>query len=252
LKKILVISDLHCGHRLGLTPPVHQYLPSYKAIQSKLWDWFQETCDRVEPDILFVCGDAIDGKGGRGGGTELILPDMEDQAACATECIRRTGASKIIMAYGTPYHVTGMEGTDLEKRIAIDVGGEIHDHAMIDVEGVRFSLKHKIGSSGIPHGRATALLRDALWDQIWSTREYEDRKSADVLLRGHVHYHSYTGSSMSLAMTLPCLQLGSTYGSRQCQGTIDYGCVEFSVEEGAYSWKRHLAKMLHKREIVSL
>lgn len=249
MTRILAIGDLHCGHKAGLTPPKYQFHPSYKDTQSRLWDWYAATVAEIKPDVLFVLGDAVDGRGQRNGGVEQFLPSMEDQAACAVECIKAIGASRIVMVYGTPYHVAP-DGVDWERRIAEDCGGTIHDHAMVDVDGVRFSLKHKIGSSSVPHGRATALLRDALWDVLWASEAYEDRRRADVILRGHVHYHSHAGNTQHLAMTLPCLQMSSDYGARQCQGVIDYGMVSFDCEGGNYSWKRHIAK-LHSREIVS-
>jgi hypothetical protein len=123
---------------------------------------------------------------------------------------------------------------------------------MIDIEDVRISLKHKIGSSGIPHGRATALLRDALWDIMWSGVEYEDRKKADILIRSHVHYHMYAGNRNHLAMTLPCLQISSGFGERQCQGTIDHGVVEFTIDGSEYQWKSHLMEFKNSRKVITL
>lgn len=253
MAKIIMLSDMHCGHAFGLTSPAHQYKPGFKKHQRKLSDWVKKQVDLIEPDITFFLGDAVDGRGERNGGREQIQTLMEEQAEVATGVFRWLGLdqTKMIMARGTPYH-TDTEGIYWEDHIAKDIGASIEDHPMVDVEGVRFSLKHKIGSSGIPHGRATALLKDALWDALWAQEQYENRRKADVLLRGHVHYHQFAGNRAQLAMTLPCLQFGSDFGSRQCQGTIDYGLVSFNVNEGVYSWQSHLLSFKGSRKIIAL
>ena len=41
-KKIVAMADLHCGHRVGLTPPKWQgrnVNPKYNRIQKELWDF---------------------------------------------------------------------------------------------------------------------------------------------------------------------------------------------------------------------
>lgn len=232
--KVLALGDLHTGHRGGLTPPSHQYHPAYKERQAQLWEWFKSTTQELSPEIVICNGDAIEGKGSRNGGVELVIPDLSEQAEAAYQILKSIGASKYVLTYGTPCHVSGTDGTDYERQIATALGAEIHDHAMIDIEGVRFSVKHKIGASGVPHGRGTALLKEALWDELWAGSEYEDRKRANVLIRSHVHYHAYAGTRDQLAMTLPCLQISSDYGARQCNGTIDFGVCSFDINQGRY------------------
>lgn len=251
MTKVIALGDLHTGHRGGLTPPKYQYHPAYKDRQAQLWNWYENTVKGIAPQIVICNGDAIEGKGHRNGGVEIGIPDLSEQAEAAYQSLKMIGADKYVLTYGTPSHVSGTDGTDYERQIATALGAEIYDHAMLDIDGVRFSVKHKIGSSGVPHGRGTALLKEALWDELWAGGQYEDRKRADVLLRSHVHYHAYAGTRDQLAMTLPCLQISSDYGARQCSGTIDFGMISFDIDNGGYAWKAHLAK-LHTRGIVSL
>jgi hypothetical protein len=114
MKKVVLISDLHCGHRAGLTPPSKQYRigtgdterDNFALLQSGIWDFMiGEIKELGKVDVLICNGDAIDGKGERSGGTELLEADRTKQADMAAECLSMFKAKKIFMTYGTPYHV---------------------------------------------------------------------------------------------------------------------------------------------------
>jgi len=239
-KKIVAMADLHCGHRVGLTPPKWQgrnVNPKYNRIQKELWDFYIENIQTFKPNILFVVGDAIDGKGEKSGGTEQITTDRGEQSDMAAECILAAGANEIIMTYGTAYHTGYHE--DWEDQVAQKVKAKsIRSQQWIDVNGVVFDLKHHIGRSSIPHGKGTPIAKDKLWNMVWS--EFEEQPKADVVIRAHVHAHDYIGSSVKwLAMTLPALQgQGSKFGSRIPSGHVDFGFVRFVVnEDGGYVWR---------------
>lgn len=258
MKRVVAIGDLHCGHYAGLTPPVFQYRctvgPNYLrkrgALQFECWSWYSKTLASLQPiDVLIVNGDMIDGKGTRSGGTELVTSDMQQQADMAAMCILEAKASKIICTYGTPYHVSA-DGDDMESIVASKVDATIGGHEWIDVNGCVFDVKHKVGSSQVPHGRHTAIAREHLWNQLWAERDEAPR--ADVILRSHVHFYDFCGSDDFLAMTLPALQgPGSKYGSRQCSGIIHYGLVHFDVDDdGGYSWQPHILKIKSARPVA--
>ena len=248
MKRVVVISDMHCGHRAGLTPPKWQYgdgtgddeRSGFAHNQRILWDWFTEKIDALRPiDCLFVNGDAIDGKGLRSGGTEQLEADRSKQAEMAAEVIDYIGADKIVMTYGTPYH-TGQE-EDWERVVSDRVNAEkIGGHEWPEVNGVIFDLKHKIGSSTIPHGRFTALARDALWNELWAIRKGQPK--ARVLIRSHVHYYVAIDTPQMVGMITPALQgWGSKYGVRSCSGLVDIGFIHFDVEEdGNFTWTKHI------------
>lgn len=243
MKRVVAIGDLHAGHCLGLTPKAWQFHPTYKDLQRKLWSFYADTLDALGPiDVLIVNGDAIDGKGDRSGGTEIIVPDLKDQVSMAVECIARAKAKHVVMTYGTPYHVAGGDGTDYEAMIAEAVGAKIGGHEWVDVNGVVFDVKHKIGGSSVPHGRHTAVARERVWNLFWS--EHGESPKADILLRSHVHYHTYQGDPDWLGMTLPALQgPGSKYGVRQCSGIVHFGLVHFDIHhKGEMTWKAHTLK----------
>lgn len=234
-KTIVVISDLHCGHVYGLTPPDYHYAKGPVAkVQRTLWERFQQMVKPwMEPDLLLVNGDCVDGAGTKSAGTELISSDPQTQCDMAIECIEHIKPKRTIMTYGTTYH-TGT--ADYERNVARAVGADIHSQAFFNVDGVCFSARHFIGASSIPHGRGTAIAKERLWNILWS--DYGTQPKADVFLLSHVHYHSFIGGPGWLAMTTPALQgLGSKFGARICSGIVDFGITVFEVEEGKYTWQ---------------
>ena len=175
----IAMGDLHCGHQVGLTPPAWQWKPEgwrekFVRTQQACWNWFTTSIDSIgwTPDVLIVNGDAIDGKGKRSGSTEQITTDMHVQCDMACHVINSVTNrnTKVLMTYGTPYH-TG-DDEDHEANIANEVGAkEIGGHVFAGMNGLTFDLKHKVGSSGIPHGRATALKKSQLWNHIWASAD---------------------------------------------------------------------------------
>jgi hypothetical protein len=140
---------------------------------------------------------------------------------------------------------------DFEDEVYRDVSAdEIGGEVWVEVEGVTFHAKHKVGGSIIPHGRHTQLARDRLWNVLWN--EHSGHPKADVILRSHVHYFGFHGDKNYLAMTLPALQgLGSKFGTRQCTGTVDFGLVHFDCQAGGYSWQPHTREIVTARPEVT-
>lgn len=230
--------------------------PAQKAykLRRECWRWFERKVKELQPidGVIFV-GDAIDGKGPRSGGTELLTSDRNEQVDMAAACLAEFKAKSIVMCYGTPYHTGHLE--DWEDAVAkhktldgivLKIGG--HDYA--EVEGVTFDYKHFVSSSSIPHGRHTAVARENLWNALWAEREEYPR--ADVILRAHVHYYDFCGSLDWLGMTLPGLQAyGSKYGTRKPSGTVDFGFVHFDVKgKDKRPWYPHILRFKKSRPKV--
>jgi len=258
-KRVVILSDFHCGHMVGLTPPSWHDIPSETADENrrKLSDFrrnafkiFYKKIKELQPiDVLLVNADCIDGRGDRSGSTELLTSDRDRQCDMASELIKCTKAKNIVMTYGTPYHTGALE--DFEDSIAKEVNAnKIGGHEWVNVNGLVFDMKHKVASSGVPHGRCTAIAKEKLWNTLWSERE-ESPKS-DIVIRSHVHYHNFCGSSDWLAMTTPALQgPGSKYGIRQCSGTVDFGFLHFDVNpSGSFSWESHITRLLDKKDML--
>jgi hypothetical protein len=255
-KRVVVVADMHCGHRVGLTPPGSQMAPQnaerrkWANAQKKLWDFYAETIDSLRPiDVLLVNGDCIDGRGSRSGGMELAFPNQQEQCDIAAECINYAKAKTIVMSRGTDYHTGLIE--EYEDDIARLVGAKkIGNHEWVNVNGLMFDLKHHVGTSQIPHGRHTAIARDRLWGLLWAERDQAPK--GDIFLRSHVHFFSYCGAEDWLAMTTPALQgLGGRYGSKRLSGTVDFGLVSFDVDKnGGYTWQAHVTKSAQKSRAI--
>lgn len=232
-KRVVVISDQHAGHRVGLTPPPFQTAikgRKYYNIQRELWKKFSFIIDKLKPiDILMANGDCIDGRGSRSGGTELIEIDRRKQIDIAAYAINYCDAKKVVITRGTPYH-TGVN-EDWEDQLQEKTkASKIGDHEFYDVNGVIFDVKHNIGASSIPHGQFTPVARDRLWNLIWS--EYEMQPKADILIRSHVHYFLGAKGVDWDAFITPALQgMGSKFGAKICSGLIHWGLIWFDVYE---------------------
>ena len=247
-KRVLVIADMHCGHRVGLTMPQYwSKLPAekYFYIQQQLWEEFEKTVDSLRPiDVLFVNGDAVDGKGTKSGSTELIQTSPIKQAEMATEVIEWIGAEKVVMTYGTPYHV-GTED-DIESIIARNVGAvEIGAQMWPEINGIIFDLKHQSESgSSIPHGKGTPLSKERLWNVLWA--EHDAQPKSDILIRSHTHYSFFCGEPHWLAVFTPALQgAGTKFGGRRRSGIVHFGVTHFDIQETGnnlqdkVTWKFH-------------
>jgi len=239
--KLIAMSDTHCGHELGLTPPAWENnKPSAKKqMRAAMWKWFKKTAGGMNPDIMIFNGDAIDGKGQASGGSEQLYMEWQDQVDMAEDVIKVVNPAAIYMSYGTAYH-TGKD-TDWERVLADQLSAKsIGGEDDLDVRGTVINYKHHLGRSGVPHGRTAAILRDALWNEIWAGRGEYPR--AGILLRSHVHYHVFAGQPGLLALTLPSLQgYGTKYGGRRMTGTVDIGFVEFDFYgPNDYNWTTHI------------
>jgi|CXWL01.1.fsa_nt_gi 3',5'-cyclic AMP phosphodiesterase CpdA len=260
MTRVVIISDTHCGHAVGLTPPQHQGVPAgmpkprknkLLEVQGACWNFFAREIEALRPiDVLILNGDAVDGRGVRSGGTEQITVDMNNQVEIAVDCTQFCKAGEVHMTYGTASH-TGEE-QDWEDSIAKQVkASSIGSHQWIDVHGLVFDCKHHLSSSGIPHGRTSAISRERLWNVLWT--EHSEAPKGDIIIRSHVHYHNYAGGSNWLALSTPALQgLGTKYGARRCSGTVDYGLVHFDVsKDGSYEWAAHIGKIPEQRATVT-
>jgi len=240
-KRVFAGGDLHCGHRVGLTHPDFQSaIPGkdYYKFQVASWDWFSDKVKSLKCDIAIINGDSVDGKGYRSGSTELITASWNKQREMACAAIGEIGAKDITLLMGTPYH-TG-NNVDHERELARMLDAPIRGQEWLDINGTVFDIKHSIGTSTIPHGRFTAMAREALWNAIWERHEQQPR--SDVILRSHCHYKGVTGIPNDwLGFTLPALQgQGTKYGARQCSGVVDYGFMTFDCYPGGkYTWQVH-------------
>ena len=260
-KRVVVLADSHCGSRTGLTPPKWQTLwksekdddssdeyeahihEKFQNLQKDLWSFYINQINKLKPiDLLIFNGDAIEGKGLKSGGTELITSNCITQADMAIKCIKTTNAKTIIMTHGTGYHVGDAE--DFELLVAKGVNAKkIGGHEWVKINNLTFDIKHHIGTSSVPYARHTSIAKDRMWNVFWN--EHLEQPKSDILIRSHTHYYDFCGSKNWLGLTTPALQgPGTKYGSRRCSGTVDFGLIQFDIDDkGRYTWQAHIANI---------
>lgn len=242
MKRIAIIADLHCGHKFGLTPPKY-YTERLKHIQSEFWTFFEEEVnDLGKVDLLIVNGDAIDGKGNRSGGTELLTTDRSTQADMAQVAIECFNATRVIIFNGTPYH-TGSE-EDWEAVLAKRLECEYEDEAQLSIENKTFHVRHQVGGSSTPYGKASPLIKAGILEELNSIRTdcaEKGHKPPNVIIRSHVHHYQLIREVGHCYITTPCLQLTSKFGRRICGGTPDIGFISCEVSAtGGINWHEHI------------
>ena len=256
MKRVVIISDLHCGHKAGLTHPdwnpiYSTHSPKYRGYRQRsvLWKFYASAAKELQPiDVLIVNGDAVDGKGKKSGGTELLTSDRDEQSDMAIAAIEEMAAGKVFMAYGTPYHTGNSE--DFENLVAKGAKAQIKGRDWLDVNGVVFDYRHWVGRSSIPHGRYTPLAKEKLWSGLEA--EHGEYPKSDVILRSHVHYLAYCGGYGWLGVITPSLQGSSKYGERQVSGTVDFGVVWFDINDRKdWSWHYKILKLRHAQRRVT-
>jgi hypothetical protein len=241
----VIVSDFHCGHLFGLTPPNYQIsldddrqLGKAAEWQRKTWDWYSEQAKAIgHIDRLILNGDAIDGMGSKSGGTELITTDRRRQVQMAKACVEAFDYDAVTIIRGTAYH-TG-EQEDWEDVLADMLGTHAQDHAWLEYARCVIDIKHHIGSTSIPGNAPPSLGREAIWNLLWAEKQLQPR--ANIIIRSHLHTYCYTGQDDWLAIVTPALQGWTKYGGRRMSKTISFGFIYFEItDKGEFLWRPHL------------
>ena len=241
MKRLLIISDLHCGHRYGLTPP-RWWMPDDTRegkIQRTVWEWYSKTIEALKPfDVCIVNGDSTDGSGRINNGVELITTNMLTQVDMAEEALGIVEAKKYGFIIGSGYHTGRAE--DVEKVLSDKMDGLFcESRNTVEINGTIFDFRHEVGGTGIPHGKASAINKENLWALLRHEKGLSPR--VDVLVRSHVHKLHATFDTDGLRLTTPAMQYESNYGVRKFSGLIDMGFIVFDINgPGDYTWKPYI------------
>ena len=227
--RMVVISDLHCGHVHGLTPPKWQ--SDRYSSQRSLWEAYVALVKGTGKVDLVVCnGDAVEGKGYRNEGIELITSDRLEQAEMATEALELFDTKKYRLTHGTPYH--GGASENFELAVASALGAEIESRMALDVNGLLFDIRHHSPGSATPMGPVALLQREKIMAIL-----DERIDKGGVSVRSHVHKFYAAIDHHGAVFTTPCLQTHTEYGARRCSGDIDLGFMLFEVtSKEVWAW----------------
>lgn len=245
------LADTHCGSTVGLAPPRWTLEDGGGLIRSEgqliLWDQFKECAQEIKHQrkkkrlIIPVMGDPIDGA--HHDTIQISTPNNNEHARMFTWLLEyfmdeagfdhRKG-DKLLFLRGTYSHVTKLEEgiardfTDpkTQKPIAIPAvvgdfnkdGAYVHDHMVLNVNGVRFDLAHHgfgVGARAWTRENGVLLtIKSMYWDSL--EPPYFDLP--DYVIRAHMHQYTtapFERKGKQIRGTvLPAYQLKTHYGHK--------------------------------------
>jgi len=245
INNLIVVSDLHCGCRMGLCPPDGAqlddggtYLPS--DLQLRVWAWWEEFWNdwvplvtKGEPYAVCCNGDALDGV--HHGAVTQISHNLADQSELAYKILKPI----VERCEGRYYHIRGTEahvgksGAE-EERLAQQLGAipnNVGQHALWDLwmrlggkKGGLVHIMHHIGTTGSMAYESTALMKEMT--EAYTEGGRWSREPPDVIVRSHRHRNAEvrvrTARGFSTVCTTPGWQLKTPFvykmaGARQSE-----------------------------------
>jgi hypothetical protein len=228
-RSVVIVSDTHCGCRMGLCTGPGQldggglYAPS--DLQQKVAQFWEEfysewvpSVTKGEPYILVINGDALDGN--HHGSTTQISHNLTDQARIAYEALKPLVDSAAIYYHvrGTEAHV-GPSGAE-EERLARMLGAKPDaqgNHARwelwLSLHGHLCHFTHHIGVTGSSSYEATAVGKEMVEAYVEAGRW--GRTPPQVMIRSHRHRYSefrvYGNRGLHIVSITPGWQLKTPY-----------------------------------------
>ncbi len=202
IKNLVVISDLHCGCKLGLCHDGKINLddggPYEQSKQQKVvWNWWNEFWEWVkiashnEPFAVVVNGDVIDGV--HHNSTTQISHNIIDQKRIAIKILKpivKLCQGRFYMVRGTNVHV-GESGCNEEniaeelKAIPDEDGRFARWELWIKVGKALVHLLHHIGTTGSAHYESTAVNKELIESYVEAGRNH--LTPPDIVVRSHRH-----------------------------------------------------------------
>jgi hypothetical protein len=257
LNNVVVVSDLHCGCRLGLCPPDGvqlddggRYMPS--RLQLVVWDWWIEFWESWVPKVVrgeryavVVNGDVIDGVHHKA--TTQISHNLEDQCRVAYEVLGPVVddcKGQFFMIRGTPSH-TGEQGVH-EERLAKELGAVPNEEGQYSRyelwktfgNGRLIHFNHHVGTTSSSQHETSAVNAELAAAFVEAGRW--GNTPPDVIVRSHRHRCSEvripSQHGYSIALVTPAWQLKTPYafkvaGARQTTPQIGGSLIRQGDEE---------------------
>jgi len=245
MAKILIVSDMHCGSRGGLTPPQFNSWVEADALsryRAQIWEWYTSVVKGKKFDLCIGTGDLIDGQQLKNRGRDTITTDFCEQMDIAEFCLSKINAKKWVFVNGTGYHV----GDDFERIMADKYKAKCYDFVRFSFAGKIFNVRHKVGGTSVPYGKATSITKEMVFDTIMGDVNNCD-KSADIFIRGHTHQPVYVYDPCydKHCIITPPLQGPSSFGQKNCTGIIKPGlCIINIDKKGGVSCQFEMVNLL--------
>jgi hypothetical protein len=268
MKRLAVVSDLHCGSIFGLLPPdflTFEGVPKLQnAGQKYLWECWLDFANRVEdfdPHAVIVNGDDVDGLQKKQHGAELSLTNCKDQrdAAIATLRVLRsaTRKAKWYFTQGTPYHVGNFGSAEEDIAAAMDAtrypslgsGKLCRETLTLEVDGgVIIEAAHHISTATIY--KATPAEKEM--QATWMDAVNNGTPLPDLQIRSHVHNYTNVEQGMGRVVTTPCWQLQTRYARKNSVHRLQPHIGGILIEADYQAKKRGNSACQVRREIYKL
>jgi len=229
INNLIVISDLHCGCRLGLCPPTPIRLDdggTYQASNNQQWVWerwqafwkeWVPVATRGEPYAVVCNGDAIDGV--HHNSITQISHNIGDQTRIAHEILKPI----VDRCEGRYYHIRGTEAHagksgQAEEQLAEKLGAVPDEQGRYARWELWFRLNdqnkhyglvhltHHIGTAGSLAYETTAIQKELEQAFVEAGRWHEE--APDVLVRSHRHRNAETRVQSHKGFATSCTTAG--------------------------------------------
>jgi hypothetical protein len=212
--KILLISDLHCGSLYAIKHPNYGDLTNE---QKYIFNEWQEMIKREgKIDYLYIGGDIVDGIGRAEDGKYEWTTDISKQIDCAIDLVNMIDYDKLLVVYGTPYHVD--EGLNADEEFAKRIGANAMGWELnFKPQGFNdiFHMAHKVGVSA-GYYRTTPIAKELVYALL---NEKELHKYTGII-RSHAHYFVSVSFTSHFGLITPCWQTRTPYLTSKGLGII--------------------------------
>lgn len=248
MTRIVVISDTHVGSSYAIFPEDFKHPESGHVIginrwQRSLLQKWNEYASSIEPDIIFLLGDLVEGPQRRDNFATLMLDNVQHQIDAFISLFSVWRYKKLYVIRGTDYHVT-TNGVHTEEIIGKRLGAAAREgrssfyDRTLNINGRMFHIAHHVGFSSAPSYQFTPIAR-----QGWMAKLYDEYfGKINTIIRGHVHYYRALEVSDIFDMfTSPCWQNQTPYQRKKDPFfKPDLGLIEIEVDKGLYSKVKHI------------
>lgn len=269
LRNIVVISDTHCGCRLGLCPPEGvklddggTYLPS--DAQRTVWSWWDEfwrdwvpAATNGEPFAVVHNGDAIDGV--HHGSTTQLSHNLNDQkkvAMALLDPVVKVCGGRYYHIRGTEAHVekSGRSEEELAEALCAipnDAGQFARWELWLKLGGHLIHFLHHIGTTASSAHESSAVNAELSATMVEAARWGD--KPPSVIVRSHRHrsieVRLPVGNGYATGVVTPAWQLKTPFtykiaGARLAPPQIGGILIRLGDSDEIYTktFVRHVAR----------
>jgi hypothetical protein len=226
---LVLVSDLHCGSKVGLCPPSVEngsgnIITHGKNLhQAWLWSVWQELTDKalsivgIDNAVLAMNGDATEGSHHRNE-RELIDADIAIHTDMAAECLTplAKACSKRFVTLGTECHTLEMEHV-LARKMGAETG-KARDKWLIEINGCLVDMAHHMTTTSRAYLEASAMSILMGNARLQSVRA--GHRPADIYLRAHRHCGGHYSDGSGLFCVTGAFQMLTRHGHKVVTDSI--------------------------------